>query len=188
MLSQLQLGWLALGSTTTFCRTALVMGKTMIEEPFVKQPIQNRETEIVSRCDAVRVEMASAVRLLGDEGTTAKEQTQLAARRTGLSWRVIERLRYRKIGRIAADVADAIREAVAAHQAKQEALARHEITILTARLQALESRLASTDADFFGEEAIPALQEARRQSSEIFGLGAEAGPRTDRAAANEAAE
>jgi hypothetical protein len=141
----------------------------MIEELFMKPEIKSHEREIVSRSDAVRLEMASAVRVLGSDGSSAKEQTYLAARKTGLSSRLIERLRYRKIARVAADVADIIREAIAAHQAKQEALARHEITILTARLQALETRLETTDPDFFGGEALPALQSLR-------GPGAPAGP------------
>lgn len=136
----------------------------------MKQPIQSRETEIVSRCDAVRLEMASAVRLLGDDATTAKEQTQLAARKTGLSWRVIERLRYRKVGRIAADVADAIREAVAAHQAKQEALARHEIAILTARLQALENRFREGDSDFHQFDVAPGIEPAGRTGADNLAL------------------
>lgn len=114
----------------------------------------------MSRVDAVRIEMASAVRLLGDEGNSTKEATRLAARRTGLPDRLIERLRYRKITRIAADVADTIREAVSAHQAKQEALARHEITILTARLQALETRFQTVDPDFHSFDVAPSLEPA----------------------------
>ena len=141
----------------------------------MKPENKSHEGEIVSRSDAVRLEMASAVRVLGSDGSTAKEQTYLAARKTGLSSRLIERLRYRKITRIAADVADTIREAIAAHQAKQEALARHEICILTARLQALETRLETTDPDFFGGEALPALQSLR-------GPGALAGPDASRKA------
>ncbi len=136
----------------------------------MKPENQSRETEIVSRCDAVRAEMASAVRLLGNEGATAKEQTYLASRRTGLSARLIERLRYRKIGRIAADVADAIREAVAAHQARQEALARHEIAILTARLQALESKFQSGDQDFHQFDVAPGIQPAGRPRADDLAL------------------
>lgn len=115
----------------------------------MKPEIQSLRREIVSRVDALRLEMASAVRLLGDEAATAKEATYIAARKTGLPARLIERLRYKKIGRIAADVADTIREAVAAYQARQEALARHEITILTARLQALETRFQTVDPEFY---------------------------------------
>ena len=123
---------------------------------------KSHEREIVSRSDAVRLEMASAVRVLGSNGSTAKEQTYLAARKTGLSSRLIERLRYRKITRIAADVADIIREAIAAHQAKQEALARHEITILTARLQALETRFRTVDEDFHCPDVAPGIEPAGR--------------------------
>lgn len=131
----------------------------------MKSEIQSRETEIVSRSDAVRLEMASAVRLLGNEGVTAKEQNYLAARKVGLPARLIERLRYRKIGRIAADVADAIRDAVAAHQAKQEALARHEISILTARLQALESKFQAGDQDFHQFDVAPGIEPSCRVGS-----------------------
>jgi hypothetical protein len=123
---------------------------------------KSHEREIVSRSDAVRLEMASAVRVLGSDGSTAKEQTYLAARKTGLSSRLIERLRYRKITRVAADVADIIREAIAAHQAKQEALARHEITILTARLQALETRFRTVDEDFHCADVAPGIEPAGR--------------------------
>ena len=123
---------------------------------------KSHEREIVSRSDAVRLEMASAVRVLGSNGSTAKEQTYLAARKTGLSARLIERLRYRKIARVAADVADIIREAIAAHQAKQEALARHEITILTARLQALETRFRTVDEDFHCPDVAPGIEPAGR--------------------------
>ena len=128
----------------------------------MKPENKSHEREIVSRSDAVRLEMASAVRVLGSDGSTAKEQTYLAARKTGLSSRLIERLRYRKITRIAADVADIIREAIAAHQAKQEALARHEITILTARLQALETRFRTVDEDFHCPDVAPGIEPAGR--------------------------
>ena len=126
---------------------------------------KNAQGQEMSRADAVRAEMASAVRLLGSEGSTAKEETYLAARRTGLPTRLIDRLRYRKIARIAADVADTIRDAVAAQQAKQEALARHEITILSARLHALEHQLNAVDPDFHGGETLPALQSLRSNGS-----------------------
>ena len=128
----------------------------------MKPENKSHEREIVSRSDAVRLEMASAVRVLGSDGSTAKEETYLAARKTGLSSRLIERLRYRKITRIAADVADIIREAIAAHQAKQEALARHEIAILTARLQALETRFRTVDEDFFSADVAPGVEPAGR--------------------------
>lgn len=128
----------------------------------MKPEIKSHEREIVSRSDAVRLEMASAVRVLGSDGSTAKEQTYLVARKTGLSSRLIERLRYRKITRVAADVADIIREAIAAHQAKQEALARHEITILTARLQALETRFRTVDEDFHSADVAPGIEPAGR--------------------------
>ncbi len=128
----------------------------------MKPENKSHEREIVSRSDAVRLEMASAVRVLGSDGSTAKEETYLAARKTGLSARLIERLRYRKITRVAADVADVIREAIAAHQAKQEALARHEITILTARLQALETRFRTVDEDFHCPDVAPGIEPAGR--------------------------
>jgi hypothetical protein len=139
------------------------MVATMKQERFPMPEKLSQEREM-SRVDAVRVEMASAVRLLGGEAATTKEATWLASRKTGLPARLIERLRYRKITRIAADVADTIREAIAAQQAKQEALARHEIAVLSARLGALESRFETVDPDFYGGEALPALQSIRTNS------------------------
>lgn len=122
---------------------------------------QNKDREM-SRVDAVRIEMASAVRYLGSEAATVKEATNKAARASGLPTRLIERLRYRKVGRIAADVADAVRDAVAAHQAKQEALARHEISILRTRLQALENRFQAGDSDFHQFDVAPGIEPAGR--------------------------
>lgn len=113
---------------------------------------------MLARSEAVRLEMSSAVRFLGQDGATAKEAVNIAARKAKLPTRLVERLRYRKIVRVAADVADAIREAVAAHQQKQEAAARHEIAILTARLQALETRFQTTDPDFHCFDIAPSLE------------------------------
>lgn len=155
------------------------MTRNLVVELFMKPEIANLRREIVSRVDALRLEMASAVRLLGDDAATAKEATHIAARKTGLPARLIERLRYKKIGRIAADVADTIREAVAAYQARQEALARHEIIILTARLQSLESRLCQTDPDFFCEEAVPAIRAAYGEGAAFSGPRGAAGSGTD---------
>src|SRR5690606_38810820 len=111
------------------CTAGLVspsaMSRNIEQEAFMMTVNNGRETEM-SRAEAVRLEVASAGPLLGGDAPTAKEQTIKAARASRLSARIIERLRYLKINRIAADVADTIRDAVSAQQAKQEALARHE--------------------------------------------------------------
>ena len=51
---------------------------------------------------------------------------------TGLPIQTIECLRWRKIKRIAADVADTVRAAKAKHDARIEALARHDALLLEA--------------------------------------------------------
>lgn len=65
---------------------------------------------------AIVEEMARHVRLLGEPATAVADQTTIAARATGLSRHVVERLRWKKIGRVTADQADAVRAAV--HRAK----------------------------------------------------------------------
>lgn len=91
------------------------------------------ETEMSALSDTIRDEMADAVRVLGGDGH-AKVASLKAARACGLSVSVVERLRYRKIARIPADVADAVREALLRHVEAEEARARHEAAILRARL------------------------------------------------------
>lgn len=127
-----------------------------------KPEISRREKEKM-RAETIRVEMASAVRLLGEHGRNADEQNHLAARRAGLSVTVIERLRWKKIGRIPADIADTVREALAAHTRNQEAKARHEARILAARLNGIAALAdSSSDPDFYREHLAPVVEQAGR--------------------------
>lgn len=110
--------------------------------------ISRRETEIM-RAELIADEMASAVRLLGGDGS-AKEQNNRAARAARLTTTTIERLRWRKIKRVPADVADAIREALARHNEETLSRAKHELYIAQNEAAALRRKLASIDPDFAG--------------------------------------
>jgi len=112
--------------------------------------ISRREAEMY-RVEAIQDEMSSAVRLLGGNGT-AKEQILNAARTTGLSYTIIERLRWKKIKRVPADLADTIREAVQRHNEKGLARAKHEAFIARQRAEILAARLMEIDADRYGPE------------------------------------
>ena len=112
--------------------------------------ISRRETEMY-RVEAIQNEMASSVRFLGGDGS-AKEQILAAARATGLSYTTIERLRWKKIKRIPADVADSVREAVARHNEKGLARAKHEAFIARQKAELLAARLMEIDADRYGPE------------------------------------
>lgn len=96
------------------------------------------------RAELISMEMASAVRLLGGNGSS-KEQITKAARETRLPLTVIERLRWRKIKRIPADIADVIREAVNKSQEEGLRRAEHELFIARHRETALLARLAELD-------------------------------------------
>lgn len=114
----------------------------------------------------IRNEMATAVRLIGREGRKAEEQNHKAARLSGLPVTVIERLRWKKMKRIPADVADAVRDALEAHRQRSEARAEHERSILTARLTALAAIADSpSDPDFYRSQVAGVVEQARR-----FGL------------------
>lgn len=119
-------------------------------------PNQGRDREISRREREMRTElivdeMASAVRLLGGEGP-AKQQNNVAARAARLPHTVIERLRWKKIKRVPADIADAIREAVEKHNAESLSRAKHEAFVAQKRAEILAARLLEIDADFYGPE------------------------------------
>lgn len=103
------------------------------------------------RAELIQMEMASAVRLLGGGGP-AKEQNIKAARLTRLPYTVIERLRWLKIKRIPADIADTVREAVEKHNEENLARAEHELFIAQQANAVMAARLAEIDPDFYGPE------------------------------------
>ena len=123
--------------------------------------ISRRETEIM-RAELIVDEMASAVRFIGGEGT-ALAQNNRAARAARLPHTVIERLRWKKIKRIPADIADTIREAVERHNEESLARARHQLAIAERSNGALVARLMEIDPDFYG----PDIDRLRR----VFGDG-----------------
>ncbi len=110
--------------------------------------ISRRETEMY-RVEVIQSEMASAVRFLGGEGS-AKEQITKAARAAGLSVTVVERLRWRKIKRVPADVADCIREAVERHNEESLFRAKHELYVAEQKNAVLIARLREIGADMGG--------------------------------------
>lgn len=117
----------------------------------------------MSRVESIRFEMSDAVRVLGEGGRTAGEQNHFAARKTGLPVTVIERLRWRKIVRIPADVADAVRDALDAATRRSEAHARHEARTLKRRVEALAALADSpSDPDFYGPRVAGVVEQARR--------------------------
>lgn len=110
--------------------------------------------------------MASAVRFLGGEGP-ALAQNNKAARIARLPVTVIERLRWLKMKRIPADIADAVREAVAKHNEESLSRAKHELEVERARSAALLAYFEASDPAFYGEEI------ARLRRSPV-GLGSSA--------------
>lgn len=112
--------------------------------------IPRREAEMY-RVEAIQSEMASAVRFLGGDGPV-KESINRAARETRLPHTVIERLRWKKIKRVPADLADAIREAVARHNEESLNRARHELFVAQTANAALLARLEAVDPDFYRPE------------------------------------
>ena len=98
------------------------------------------------RVEVIQSEMASAVRLLGGDGS-AKEQITRAARATSLPVTVVERLRWKKIKRVPADIADSIREAVTRHNEESLSRAKHELYVAEQRNAALMARLQAVGAD-----------------------------------------
>lgn len=103
------------------------------------------------RVEAIQDEMASAVRALGGDGS-AKEQITRAARAAHLPHTTIERLRWRKIKRVPADLADAIREALAKHNEETLTRAKHELFLATKRNEALAAQLRAIDPDRYGSD------------------------------------
>jgi hypothetical protein len=118
----------------------------MLENQRREPEISRREAEMY-RVEAIQDEMASAVRVLGGDGS-AKEQITKAARAARLSHTTIERLRWRKIKRVPADIADTIREALARHNEESLSRAKHELFIEQQKAAALRARLAEVDPDF----------------------------------------
>lgn len=108
--------------------------------------ISRRETEM--RAELIVDEMASAVRVLGGEAGSAKEQNTKAARAARLSVTIIERLRWKKVKRVPADIADAMREAVSKHNEESLKRAQHELLIERQRSAELRARLDRIDPDF----------------------------------------
>ena len=101
------------------------------------------------RAESIQIEMASAVRFLGGEGS-AKEQITKAARAARLPLTVIERLRWRKIKRIPADIADAVREAVEKHNDESLRRAKHELFVAQQQARVLAAQLMEIDPDQYG--------------------------------------
>jgi len=122
----------------------------MTEKRRRDREISRRETEIM-RAELIADEMAEAVRLLGGGGK-AKEQNRNAARAAGLSQTVIERLRWKKIKRVPADIADAIREAVERHNEESLRRAKHELFIAQQKNEILARRLREIDPDLYRTE------------------------------------
>lgn len=122
----------------------------MTEIHRLETPNQRRETEM-GRVECVQMEMASAVRFLGGNGN-AKEQINKAARVARLPHAVIERLRWKKIKRIPADIADAVREAVEKHNGESLARAQHEAFVARQQAAILAARLRQIDPYFYGPE------------------------------------
>lgn len=113
-------------------------------------PKRRRETEIM-RAELIADEMSSAVRLIGGDGP-AKQQNNTAARAARLPVTVIERLRWKKIKRVPADIADAIREAVERHNEESLARAKHEAFIARRQAEIIATRLGEIDGEFYGPE------------------------------------
>jgi hypothetical protein len=119
--------------------------------------IQGRDREISRRdremrAELIVTEMASAVRVLGGNGP-ALEQINRAARVARLPHTVVERLRWKKIKRVPADIADAIREALERHNEESLSRAKHEAHIAQHRAEVLAARLMEIDPDFYGPDA-----------------------------------
>lgn len=103
------------------------------------------------RAELIVNEMASAVRVLGGDGP-ALTQTNKAARAARLPVTVVERLRWKKIRRVPADIADAVREALERHNEESLARAKHEAFVARQQAQVMAARLAEIDPDFHGPE------------------------------------
>lgn len=112
--------------------------------------ISRREAEKM-RAELIVTEMASAVRVLGGDGP-ALTQNNKAARAARLPVTVVERLRWKKIRRVPADIADAVREALERHNEESLSRAKHEAFIARQQAAVLAARLSEIDGDFYGPE------------------------------------
>lgn len=121
----------------------------MSEKQGRQRGISRREKEM--RAELIQLEMASAVRVLGGDGP-ALVQNNRAARAARLPVTVVERLRWKKIKRVPADIADSIREALERHNEESLSRARHEAFIAKQQAAVMAARLAEIDPDFHGPE------------------------------------
>jgi len=122
----------------------------MTEKQGRDREIPRREAEMY-RVESIQLEMASAVRLLGGDGS-AKDQINRAARAAKLPHTVVERLRWKKIKRVPADLADAIREAVTRHNEEGLCRAKHELFVAQQTNAVLAARLLEIDAHRYRSE------------------------------------
>lgn len=76
-------------------------------------------------------------------------QINRAARAARLPHTVVERLRWKKIKRVPADIADAIREAVERHNEESLSRAKHEAFMARQQAAVLAARLSEIDPDFY---------------------------------------
>ena len=93
------------------------------------------------RVEVIQQEMASAVRVLGGNGP-AKEQITKASLATGLTVTIIERLRWRKIKRVPADIADTVRAALDRYDKETRSRAEHLLWLAQQENQELRKKLA----------------------------------------------
>lgn len=87
-----------------------------------------------------------------DERKSGARAAKTAARAARLPVTVIERLRWKKIKRVPADIADAIREAVERHNEESLARAKHEAFIARRQAEIIATRLGEIDGEFYGPE------------------------------------
>ncbi|PSJ60777.1 hypothetical protein C7I85_12100 [Mesorhizobium soli] len=135
----------------------------MTEKQRRVREISRREAEMY-RVEAIQAEMASAIRLLGGDGS-AKDQNRKAATATGLSITTVERLRWKKIKRPFTDISDAVREAVKRHNEGSLKRAAHEVFIAQQQAAVLRARLEELDPAFAG--SYPGLD--RRTNADVGG-------------------
>lgn len=95
----------------------------------------------MSSVEVIQQEMASAVRVLGGNGP-AKEQITKASRATGLTVTIIERLRWRKIKRVPADIADTVRAALDRYDKETRSRAEHLLWLAKIENEELRKKLA----------------------------------------------
>lgn len=131
----------------------------MTENQGRDREIPRREAEKM-RAELITIEMASAVRVLGGGGP-AKDSINKAARAARLSHTTIERLRWKKIKRVPADIADAIRDALHRHNEESLRRAQHELTVERHRSAALLAYLEASDTDFYR----PEIDRLRREAA-----------------------